>query len=383
MSAATGIDPVEVKSRITLSPSPTAMAWIKQGTNHQLMAVPEVYLAPGDALIEVEFATVCGSDLHTVHGRRSAPAPLVLGHEQVGKVVAVGEGALRADGQPLTIGDRVIWSIMVSCGHCDRCRKGIPQKCRTLAKYGHEQVRHGWELSGGFATHVQLRSGTAIVQVAESMPREIAAPLSCASATAIAALDAAASIVDLDGVTMLVTGAGLVGLTVAAAATDRGARVIVSDPDPSRRANALRFGAVEAIDPMSPASMPDSLEAVCNRLGLDDGLDVVIEASGSSVAVAQAIDCLDIGGVAVLVGSVHPAGRVPLDPEAMVRGLKTVRGVHNYAPQHLMAAVAYLENRHGAYPFAELVGTSYPLSELDVAIDEASTGGHVRVGIIP
>lgn len=370
-------------SRITLSPPPSAMAWIKQGTNHQLMAVPEVYLAPGDALIEVEFATVCGSDLHTVHGRRSAPTPLVLGHEQVGNVVAVGEGARRADGQALAIGDRVIWSIMVSCGDCDRCLKGIPQKCRQLAKYGHEQVRHGWELSGGFATHVHLRSGTTIVPVAQSMPREIAAPLSCASATAIAAIAAAASIMNLDGATMLVTGAGLVGLTVAAAATDRGARVIVSDPDPSRRANALRFGAIETVDPMSPAGLPDSFEAVQTRLGLHDGLDASIEASGSSAAVAQAIDCLDIGGVAVLVGSVHPAGRVQLDPEAMVRGLKTVRGVHNYAPQHLIDAVAYLEKRHCAYPFAELVGTSYPLSELDEAIAEATTGGHVRVGIIP
>ncbi|POH57763.1 alcohol dehydrogenase [Arthrobacter glacialis] len=347
------------------------------------MAVPEVYLAPGDALIEVEFATVCGSDLHTVHGRRSAPTPLVLGHEQVGKVVAVGEGARRAGGQALAIGDRVIWSIMVSCGDCDRCLKGVPQKCRRLAKYGHEQVRHGWELSGGFATHVHLRSGTTIVPVAQSMPREIAAPLSCASATAIAAIDAAASVMNLDGATMLVTGAGLVGLTVAAAATDRGARVIVSDPDPSRRANALRFGAIETVDPMSPAGLPDSFEAVQTRLGLQDGLDISIEASGSSAAVAQAIDCLDIGGVAVLVGSVHPAGRVQLDPEAVVRGLKTVRGVHNYAPKHLIDAVAYLEERHCAYPFAELVGTSYPLSELDEAIAEATTGGHVRVGIIP
>lgn len=370
-------------SRVTLMPPPTAMAWIKHGTNHQLMAVPEVYLAPGDALVEVEFATVCGSDLHTVHGRRSAPVPLVLGHEQVGKVVALGEGAVRADGRPLAMGDRVIWSIMVSCGKCDRCLKGIPQKCRALAKYGHEQVRHGWELSGGFATHVHLRAGTTIVPVAESMPREIAAPLSCASATAIAAIDAAASIMDLDGAAMLVTGAGLVGLTVAAAATDRGARVIVSDPDPDRRANALRFGAIEAVDPMSPAGMPDSFEAMRERLGLSDGLDVSIEASGSSAAVAQAIDCLDIGGVAVLVGSVHPAGRVPLDPEAVVRGLKTVRGVHNYAPQHLIDAVAYLEERHCAYPFAELVGTSFPLAELDAAIVEATTGGHVRVGIIP
>ncbi len=201
------------RAHLTLTPPPTAMAWMKVGVPHERMAVPEVYLAPGDALVEIEFATVCGSDLHTVTGRRSAPVPVVLGHEQVGRVVALGEGAVRADGSPLRVGERVVWSVMVSCGSCDRCLGGFPQKCRTLAKYGHEQVRHGWELCGGFATHVQLRAGTATVVVGEAMPKEIAAPLSCASATAMAAVDTAASSVRLDGASLLVTGAGLVGLT--------------------------------------------------------------------------------------------------------------------------------------------------------------------------
>ncbi|SEE42548.1 putative phosphonate catabolism associated alcohol dehydrogenase [Arthrobacter alpinus] len=375
--------PPRPSARITLSPPPTAMAWMKVGVPHELMAVPEVCLAPGDALVEIEFATVCGSDLHTVSGRRSAPVPLVLGHEQVGRVVALGDGAVRTDGTPLRVGERVIWSIMVSCAECDRCLRSLPQKCRTLAKYGHEQVRHGWELSGGFASHAHLRAGTAIVPVAESMPREIAAPLSCASATAMAAVEAAAAVTELKGANVLVTGAGLVGLTVTAIAADRGARVIVSDPDPQRRATALRFGAVAAVDPLLPAGSPTALPAVLTSLSLDDGLDVAIEASGSAPAVAQAIACLDIGGVAVLVGSVHPVGRVPMDPEAMVRGLKTIRGVHNYTPRHLADAVAYLEERHNAYPFAMLVSTTFPLSELDAAIAEAATGGHVRVGIIP
>ncbi len=371
------------RAHLTLTPPPTAMAWMKVGVPHERMAVPEVYLAPGDALVEVEFATVCGSDLHTVSGRRSAPVPVVLGHEQVGRVVALGDGAVHADGSPLRVGERVVWSVMVSCGACDRCLNGVPQKCRTLAKYGHEQVRHGWELCGGFATHVQLRAGTATVVVGESMPREIAAPLSCASATAMAAVAAAAASVRLDGASMLVTGAGLVGLTAAAIATDRGARIVVSDPDPARRAAALRFGAVATADPLAADGSPDSLQAVLSRLGLQDGLAVAIEASGSSPAVAQAIGALDVGGAAILVGSVHPAGRVPLDPESIVRRLVTIRGVHNYTPRHLIDAVAYLERRHCAYPFAELVGATFGLADLDAAIDEAATGRHVRVGITP
>ncbi|AIY00133.1 hypothetical protein ART_0534 [Arthrobacter sp. PAMC 25486] len=173
------------------------------------------------------------------------------------------------------------------------------------------------------------------------------------------------------------------GLTAAAMATDRGARVIVSDADPSRRAAALRFGAVATVDPLADASSAASLAGVLASLGLDDGVQLAIEASGSAPAVSQAICSLDIGAVAVLVGSVHPVDKVPVDPEAMVRGLKTIRGVHNYTPRHLIDAVSYLEERHDAYPFAELVSPTNPLSELDSAMSEAAKGTHVSVGIIP
>lgn len=369
--------------RLSIVPPPTAMAWMRTGEAHQVMAVPEVLLLPGDALVEVEFATVCGSDLHTVSGRRPAPAPLVLGHEQVGRVVAVGEGAIRADGSALVIGERVVWSIMVSCAGCDRCLHGMPQKCRTLAKYGHVQVKHNWELNGGFATHVHVRAGTAIVPVAESLPREIAATLSCASATAMAAISGLGGDQDLTGAPMLIMGAGMVGVTAAAMATDRGARVIVADPDPARRATALRFGAVATANPLAAVGSATSLEAVLSAQGMSDGVQLAIEASGAAAAVSQALAHLDIGGVVILVGSVHPVGKIPLDPEAIVRGLRNIRGVHNYKPRHLIDAVDYLQERHDTYPFAELVGASYPLSELDAALADAATGQHVRVGITP
>ena len=179
--------------------------------------------SPGEALVEVELATICGSDVNTVRGARPAAAPLVLGHEQVGRVVAVGEGAVRSDGSLLELGDRVVWSVTVSCGECDRCRRGLTQKCRSLAKYGHERVHRGWELSGSFATHVQLRAGTTVVRVSEQLPALVAAPASCATATAVAALDAASTRVRLDGTGVLVTGAGMIGLTVTALAIEAGA----------------------------------------------------------------------------------------------------------------------------------------------------------------
>ncbi|KRC61272.1 alcohol dehydrogenase [Agromyces sp. Root81] len=369
---------------VIVKPSPVAMVWYEPGRPHEALAAPGVRLAEGEALVEVELATICGSDVHTVSGHRSAPAPLVLGHEQVGRVVAVGEGAVRADGELLGLGDRVVWSVTVSCGDCDRCRRGLTQKCRTLAKYGHERVHRGWELSGGFATHVQLRAGTATVRVTEALPAAIAAPASCATATAVAALDAAAATVDLDGALVLVTGAGMIGLSVAAMAIEAGAVVVVADPDASRREFVRRLGAVAA-DPLARGASPERLDAVLAGLearGLREVL-VAVEASGTAAAVRTVLDVVGVGGVAVLVGSVSPGSEVSLDPETVVRRLVTVTGVHNYTAGQLERAVEFLERSWQSLPFDELVGATHPLTELDLALEEAATGLHVRVGVAP
>jgi putative phosphonate catabolism associated alcohol dehydrogenase len=368
---------------VTPNPAPMAMVWEGPGMPHRELAVPGVVLAPGEALVQLDFATVCGSDLHTIAGDRAAEVPLVLGHEQVGRVVAVGEGARLADGTALRRGDRVIWSVAVSCGVCDRCKRGIPQKCRRLAKYGHTRMHRGWELNGGFATHVHLRAGTAIVAAPAALPDAVAAPAACSTATAVAALEAAAQTMPLGGVVVLVTGAGMVGLAVTALAADQGATVVVSDPDPVRRARALRFGASAVADPSARAGSPDALAAVLtDAAGAREPL-VAIEASGAPAAVRTALESVGVGGVVVLVGTVSPVGPVPVDPEAVVRGLLTVRGVHNYAPAQLQAAVDALGRLAVRHPFAELVGAVYPLTQLDAALAHAARADEVRVGLNP
>jgi putative phosphonate catabolism associated alcohol dehydrogenase len=370
-----------VSRDIHLNPAASAMVWREAGRAHEPIVVPLVTLAPGDALVEIEFATICGSDVHTTQGQRSAPAPLVLGHEQVGRVIAVGENAVTASGAPLAVGTRVVWSLTISCGRCAVCVRGLPQKCSAVAKYGHERLEAGWELSGGFATHMHLRAGTSIVPVTETLPATVLAPVSCGTATAVAALEAAATITPLDGSVVVVFGAGLIGLTACAMATDRGARVVVVDPDPRRRTLAARFGAVAAVDPGIRGTDPESMDSALEALG--ELPLVAIEASGSARAVATAISALGMGGVVVLVGSVFPSDSVALDPESTVRRLLTIRGVHNYAPRHLEQAVRYVERAASSYPFAELVGATVALRDLDDGIGAAAEARAVRIGVDP
>ncbi len=374
VAAATIIEAPASPQRTQTLPEATAMLFMRHGQQHERVAVPQVMLAPGEVLVETEFATVCGSDVHTVLGHRTEATPLVLGHETVGRVTALGVDApLAIDGTVVQLGDRVVWSVSVHCGACDRCHRGLPQKCRTLRKYGHERIGQGWELTGGFATHVHLRAGTAILRVSEELPAQVLAPASCGIATAWAALAAAERVVSFGGATVLVTGGGLIGLAAAAMASERGAHVVLSDPEPGRRALATQFGADAVIDPvMGPPA------AVDPRYG---EVEVVIEASGALSALTTGLESAGVGAAIVLVGSVFPSDPVVLAPERVVRRQLSILGVHNYAPVDLVGAVDFLENAWQRFPFEGLVGERFALSDLDAALVRAARRREVRVGV--
>jgi putative phosphonate catabolism associated alcohol dehydrogenase len=328
---------------------------------------------PGEVLVRVDLATVCGSDLHTVSGRRPSPVPGVLGHEFVGTVVATGGELLCADGTPITEGLRVVWSITASCGACDRCTAGLTQKCRRLRKYGHEPLDPDRPFTGGFASHCVLMPGTTVVAVPDGMPDEVAAPAACATATVAAVLAAAGP--GLSGARVLVTGLGMLGLTAVAMAAAGGAEVTAMDPDPGRREWATRFGAASTV-----ADTAADIAAGGER---PDGMDVAVELSGAPAAVDTCVRSLDVGGTAVLAGSVLPGPEVPIDPERVVRRLLTIVGVHNYRPADLLAAVDFLAAHHHTLPFAELVAGRYPLAEVGAAFAAAGSGSALRQAVVP
>lgn len=327
-----------------------------------------------EILVEVIACTLCGSDLHSIHGRRSVPVPTILGHEILGRVVAFGPEAASIDaaGLPLGLGDRVTWAIVASCGDCYYCHRDLPQKCERGFKYGHEPLRPGRELAGGLADHCLLAPGTAIYRVPDEIPDEVACPSSCATATIAAALEAAGPIA---GRTVLVLGAGMLGVTASAWSRESGAReTIVCDRDEARLAVAVGFGATRTCTPTQFAST--IAEATGRR-----GIDVVLELSGDPRAIEGALPLLATGGTLVLVGSVFPTDPVPILPEKLVRGCLTLRGVHNYAPRHLHAALNFLAANHRKYPLASLVSAWQPLDALDALV--ASPAGALRYGIRP
>lgn len=346
----------------------------------ELRSFPRPKLAAGETLVQITCCTLCGSDLHTYLGNRPGPAPSILGHESLGRIVEFGPGDPPRDGrgEPLSIDDRVSWSVAASCGDCFFCRHGLPQKCVRLFKYGHEACCGDHPLSGGMAEFCHLAAGTTILPVPSEVPDLAAASASCATATAAAALRTASG---CRGKTVLIQGAGLLGLTAAAMAhVEQAEHVIVADMDPQRLEKAGRFGASAVVD---VADGGRALDDVVRQRTDGRGADVIIEMSGTAQAVQQGLTMLRTGGKYVLVGAVKPIGLIPLEIEQVVRRMWCIQGVHNYAPVDLATAIDFLAINCQLFPFVDLVSGVFPLDDADAAFQTMVETGAIRVAVRP
>ncbi|HEX3869042.1 MAG TPA: zinc-binding dehydrogenase [Pirellulales bacterium] len=169
----------------------------------------------------------------------------------------------------------------------------------------------------------------------------------------------------------------MLGLTGCSMASLAGASdVICCDIAPERFSKAREFGA-------SHVASPRVVEAIISDITKGYGVDVLLEVSGSTDALEQALPLMRLGGTAVLAGAVFPSRTMQLDPERIVRRNLTIRGVHNYSPRNLAAALDFLATAAPRFPLASLVSTWLPLSSAQDAFEAARNGHTYRVGIRP
>ena len=323
--------------------------------------IPE--LRCGEILVHVSACGLCRSDLHSHAGRRRVATPSVLGHEIVGRIAAFGPGTQQVDyaGQAAAVGDRITWSIVLGCGECFYCRRDLPQKCVRLYKYGHEPIDPARPLGGGLADHAILLPRTAWLRLPEGISDEVAALANCSAATAAAVVRCAGAVADQ---TVVVLGAGVLGTMACATLHRAGAREVWAvDPHRPSRERALRFGATRAFD--SGAELSAQVLAASDGVGAD----VVLELAGGAASSATSLALVRLGGVVVWAGSVSPSDAIAVVPEAVVRGMITLRGMHNYHPRDLQAAVAMLAEDGGRFPFEELVAERFPLERMNKALE--------------
>src|SRR5215203_5294418 len=252
----------------------------------EIREYPEPKAGPGEAVVRVAMAGICGTDVHLWLGQLPIPTPVILGHETVGVVDQLGTG-LEKDwrGRPLRVGDRVCWASSLACGECFYCRlKAQPTRCLTRKAYGisynADEAPH---LRGGYAEKIHLRAGTAIFRIPDSIPTEAVVGAGCALTTAIHGIER--SPVQW-GDTVVIQGSGPVGIAALAVAKQAGAtRIIVTGGPPHRLKLAEEFGADVLID-VSIADPEQRKQIVLAETG-GYGADVVIECVGIPDAVNE------------------------------------------------------------------------------------------------
>jgi putative phosphonate catabolism associated alcohol dehydrogenase len=356
-----------------------AAVFHEEGASLTLEQFPLPVLAGSEVLVRIRLTTICGSDLHSISGRRHSPRPSILGHEMVGEIVEIGpQGCTDYSGSALNIGDRITWSMVWSCGVCYYCSRGLRSKCERLLKFGHESITPTRALIGGMAEHCWLPEDTAIFRIPANLPDVVASPANCATAT-VAAVFRHAGIVANQVV--VVHGAGMLGLTACAMASAHGASaVIVLEPNQQRRLAALRFGASAALDPTEPA---DTIRCRILEASGGHGADLGLEFSGFPDSIELGLTLLRMGGRFVMAGATFPSRHTAMDAEQIVRRMLSIQGVYNYIPEDLAEALAFLSTQLDNFPFAELVPQQFPLRQVQSAVAFAEQHHPPRVALVP
>ncbi|AJH15215.1 zinc-binding dehydrogenase [Myroides profundi] len=350
----------------------TAMVFDNQTRNFKSR---EVQICPSnqeEIIVQVAYTTICSSDLHTYCGRRSLDAPTILGHEIIGYITHLPPMTTTDyTGTPINEGDLITWCIYAYDSEDAIALEGYPQKSASLYKYGHHPFSNT-ELNGGFATHCILKKGTAIFKLPTHLTLYEATPLNCSHATIAGAMRLAGDVKDK---TILVYGAGMLGLSAIAMSKAQGAKhIIVCDVNEKRLSTATLFGATHTFQSTHDT---ESIKQQIAQLKIN----AVLDTTGIPAVMEQGIELSAIGATNVWIGAVFNQSATQINAETIIRKLITIKGLHNYTPDDLKNAVAFLSQHHNTFPFKDLAKNEFALEQLEEAFDCANKTQQYRVGI--
>jgi alcohol dehydrogenase len=322
---------------------------------------------PTDVVVRVETTTICGTDLHILHG--DVPAVTdgrILGHEAVGTVTAVGD-AVRA----FAVGDRVLVPAITRCGRCTYCQRGMPSHCLTVGGIG---WIFGHLVDGTQAELVRVPfADTSLYRVPDGLRDEQVVFLADSLPTGYEVGVLAGNV--RPGHTVAVVGAGAVGLAAVLTTGLWGAsRVIAVDTNKFRLEKALEFGATDAVE-----VGPGTVEEV-RRLS-DGGVDVAIEAVGYPETLRTACALVKPGGSIANIGVHGVPVELPMQDMWIQNVTLTMGLVDTVSIPTLLTMVA-----SGRIP-AEKMGThTFTFDRIDEAYDvfaNAAANEALKVVITP
>ncbi len=341
-------------------------AGLLRGPNRlDLEEVPDPERGPGDLIVKVRAATICGTDLRILRGRKTAGVryPSVIGHEFAGEIVEAPAGG------PFAVGQRVCVDPAIACGRCAYCKLGHENICANLTAIG-------YEIDGAFAEYIRIPARAIetgnVYDIPGDLPFEQAAlaePFACVingqERVGVAAGDAVA-----------ILGAGPIGLLHVKLARLSGARtVVVSEPNPGRRRAAQDAGADLVVDPTA-----DDLAGIVKGATRGVGADVAIVAIGVPALANAAIGLVRRRGRVSLFAGFSVGDSAPLDINAIHYGELVVTGSFGLSRVHFERALDLVATRR--IDVAPFVTHRFELPSLGEALATAENGSALKVAIV-
>ncbi|UCE61007.1 MAG: zinc-binding dehydrogenase [Phycisphaerales bacterium] len=341
----------------------------------------EPNLEPNSALLRTTYSEVCGTDVHLMHGRLAGvPYPIIPGHVAVGVLEKIRGDIRDVHGRSFEEGDAVTYlDVHRTCHACWYCLVAkASTRCPQRKVYG---ITYGVDdgLTGGWAQAVYLKPGVHCIRLDGVDPRLFMAG-GCALPTSLHAVDQAQVRI---GETVLVLGAGPVGLSAVALADLHGAGKVLCIGAPAHRLEiARRMGASECLD-LAEADEEQRRDWIL-ELTEGRGPDVIIEATGAPIAVSQALRWIRDAGRVIVVGQYTDAGSIEVNPHTDInRKHVSVQGVWGSDFSHFYRSVQFLQNSRATKIYSEIVETEFKLAETNEALAAVEDGKTVKALILP
>ncbi|MDC3411926.1 zinc-binding dehydrogenase [Aquibacillus sp. 3ASR75-11] len=329
--------------------------------NLEIQDKEEPQVGKGQVKIEVKYAGICGSDIHTYEGHYKVGVPVTLGHEFSGEVVTVGEGV--TEFKP---GDRVTSeTTFYICGECEYCQSGDYNLCNHRKGLGTQQ-------DGGFAKYLIARKES-VHKLPENVDYQSAAmtePLACTHHAVVKT--------DInEGDVVVVIGPGPIGLFTAQVAKSRGAKVLITGltNDKVRLDKAKELGVDYAVN-----TQEEDIKEIVNGLTNGYGADVIFECSGAVPAAKQGLDLLRKKGQYCQVG-LFAEPQVQFDLEKIIQKEIQVVGTRSQKPADWEPSLALMND--GRVNAKAMVTHEFDITQWDKAYQEIKSGEAIKVLLTP
>lgn len=331
---------------------------------------------PGEVLLKNAMSGICGTDIHLQKGEVPLPGPIVLGHEGIGVVEAVGTGVTTDfAGTAISKGDRVYYVPIMPCNRCYYC---TVQKDTTNCENTLQALFTPAD-QPPVCTHseyARLPASVPFYRIPDETPSEAVIAFGCALPTMLQGLERIGG--PRPGQTVVIQGLGPVGQAATLMSSLSGAsRIITIDGNPKRLSEASNFGATDTVGFSDFPTSESRVERI-RELTAGRGAELVIEAAGVVDAFAEGIQLVAKGGSYLVCGLWSAPGSVSIEPRIINNSNMQIKGTSLYEGRHIARAIAVATANHENYPMAGAITHQFPLDRMQEALDCVARGEPVK-----